>query len=187
MNLKRNNIANSSQPYTLPSRSKADTQTKTCQRVWLPQHTVRLRIIKHENTTRGIKHWGLSGYSSILPRIRFGVTGQESSPQSPTISYRQTLATNRKKMKRIILEDTFTFIQKFMIIFIPSFIILSLIEKRNFQIDLFLDGMNLIVLLVILIFSRIKTGLTIKSGIVYKGFYFAEKLIINRTELSEIQ
>ena len=121
MNLKRNNIANSSQPYTLPSRSKADTQTKTCQRVWLPQHTVRLRIIKHENTTRGIKHWGLSGYSSILPRIRFGVTGQESSPQSPTISYRQTLATNRKKMKRIILEDTFTFIQKFMIIFIPSF------------------------------------------------------------------
>jgi len=25
-------------------------------------------------TTRGIKHWGLSGYSSILPRIKFGVT-----------------------------------------------------------------------------------------------------------------
>jgi hypothetical protein len=39
-------------------------------------------------TTRGIKHWGLSGYSNILPRIKFGVTGQESSPQSPTISYR---------------------------------------------------------------------------------------------------
>jgi len=38
--------------------------------------------------TRGIIHWGLSGYSSILPRIKFGVTGQESSPQSPTISYR---------------------------------------------------------------------------------------------------
>ena len=31
-------------------------------------------------TTRGIKHWGLSGYTSILPRIKFGVTGQESSP-----------------------------------------------------------------------------------------------------------
>jgi len=41
--------------------------------------------------TRGIKHWGLGGYSSFLPRIKFGVTGQESSPQSPTISYRQTL------------------------------------------------------------------------------------------------
>ena len=67
---------------------KTDTQTKTCQRVWLPHHTVRLRRIKHENTTRGIKHWGLSGYSSIMPRIKFGVTGQESSPQSPTISYR---------------------------------------------------------------------------------------------------
>ncbi len=25
--------------------------------------------------TRGIKHWGLSGYANILPRIKFGVTG----------------------------------------------------------------------------------------------------------------
>jgi len=37
---------------------------------------------KHEGITSGIKHWGLSGYSSVLPRIKFGVTGQESSPQS---------------------------------------------------------------------------------------------------------
>jgi hypothetical protein len=44
---------------------------------------------EHQAVTRGIKHWGLSGYSSILPRIKFGVTGQVSSPQSPTISYRQ--------------------------------------------------------------------------------------------------
>jgi hypothetical protein len=34
--------------------------------------------------TSGIKHWGLSGYASVLPRIKFGVTGQLSSPQSPT-------------------------------------------------------------------------------------------------------
>jgi len=33
------------------SLKKADTQTKTCQRVCLPQHTDRLRRIKHENTT----------------------------------------------------------------------------------------------------------------------------------------
>lgn len=46
---------------------------------------------EHQAVTRGIKHWGLSGYLSILPRIKFGVTGQDSSPQSPTISYRQTL------------------------------------------------------------------------------------------------
>jgi len=46
---------------------------------------------EHQHPTSGIKHWGLSGYSSILPRIKFGVTGQESSPQSPTISYRQPL------------------------------------------------------------------------------------------------
>ena len=36
------------------------------------------------SSTSGIKHWGLSGYASVLPRIKFGVTGQDSSPQSPT-------------------------------------------------------------------------------------------------------
>lgn len=47
---------------------------------------------EHQAVTRGIKHWGLSGYANILPRFKFGVTRQESSPQSPTISYRHTLA-----------------------------------------------------------------------------------------------
>ena len=42
--------------------------------------------------TCGIKHWGLGVYSSILSRIKFSVTGQDSSPHSPTISYRQPLA-----------------------------------------------------------------------------------------------
>jgi len=46
---------------------------------------------EHQAVTRGIKHWGLSDYLIILPRIKFGVTGQESSPQSPTISYRHPL------------------------------------------------------------------------------------------------
>jgi len=50
--------------------------------------------------TCGIKHWGLGGYSSILSRIKFSVTGQDSSPHSPTISYRQPLCVIRK--------DTFT-------------------------------------------------------------------------------
>ena len=36
----------------------ADTQTKTCQRVWLLQHTVRQRKIKHENTTMCISNAG---------------------------------------------------------------------------------------------------------------------------------
>ena len=45
--------------------------------------------MNNERTTRGIKHWGLGIYSSILPRIKFGVSGQASSPQTPTISYRQ--------------------------------------------------------------------------------------------------
>ncbi len=47
--------------------------------------------INNETPTSGIKHWGFSGYSSVLPRIKFGVTGQDSSPQSPTISYRRPL------------------------------------------------------------------------------------------------
>lgn len=29
---------------------------------------------KHQLPTLGIKHWGLGGYLSILPRNKFGVT-----------------------------------------------------------------------------------------------------------------
>ena len=54
--------------------------------------------IEHQAVTRGIKHWGLSGYSSVLLRFKFGVTGQESSPQSPTISYRHPLGASTKNI-----------------------------------------------------------------------------------------
>ncbi len=37
---------------------KAETQTKTCQRVWLPQCTDRLLKIKHENLTKAIRNLG---------------------------------------------------------------------------------------------------------------------------------
>lgn len=56
-------------------------------------------------TTHGIKHWGLGGYASILPRIKFGVTGQESSPQSPTISYRQTLCAIISLIFKILKDE----------------------------------------------------------------------------------
>ena len=46
------------------------------------------RIKQVRVVTLGIKHWVLGGYVSVSPRIKFSVTGQESSPQSPTISYR---------------------------------------------------------------------------------------------------
>ena len=52
---------------------------------------------EHQPLTSGIKHWGLSGYASVLPRIKFGVAGQDSSPQSPTISYRQPLVSIRSR------------------------------------------------------------------------------------------
>ena len=54
-------------------------------------------IKKWQQVTCGIKHWGLSDYSSVLPRIKFGVTGQESSPQSPTISYRHPLCASEQE------------------------------------------------------------------------------------------
>ena len=46
-----------------------------------------LKPLTDENAllvTIGIKHWGLSGYANLLPRIKFSVTRQESSPQSLT-------------------------------------------------------------------------------------------------------
>ena len=42
------------------------------------------KIKTTEMLTSVIKHWGLSDYTSIQPRIKFSVTRQESSPQSPT-------------------------------------------------------------------------------------------------------
>ena len=45
-------------------------------------------MIKYGTQYAVIKYWDLSGYLSILHRIKFSVTGQASSPQSPTISYR---------------------------------------------------------------------------------------------------
>ena len=59
---------------------------------------------EHQAVTRGIKHWGLSGYASVLPRIKFGVAGQDSSPQSPTISYRRPLVVMINKTQ-IIKDD----------------------------------------------------------------------------------
>jgi len=56
-------------------------------------------------TTRGIKHWGLSGYANILPRIKFGVSGQESSTQSPTISYRHPLAATLRRIFKLYLTN----------------------------------------------------------------------------------
>jgi hypothetical protein len=48
----------------------------------LKNHRTPVRL----SSTSGIKHWGLSGYTSVLPRIKFGVAGQDSSPQSPTFN-----------------------------------------------------------------------------------------------------
>ena len=56
-----------------------------------------LQMNKAQQAKRGIKHWGLSGYSNILPHIKFGVTGQESSSQSPTISYHQRCHLIKRK------------------------------------------------------------------------------------------
>lgn len=101
--------ANAPQPHTLPSRSKSQPHDQNLSKsVSVPTHgrqesaaNFKDRKLTKDNkrqcTTRGIKHWGLSGYASILPRIKLSVTGQESSPQSPTILYRQPLAPILKR------------------------------------------------------------------------------------------
>jgi hypothetical protein len=53
----------------------------------------RTEANKGQQVTRGTKHWGIGGYSNFLSRITFGVTGQDSSQQSPTILYRLPLET----------------------------------------------------------------------------------------------
>lgn len=42
--------------------------------------------------TRSIKHWGLSGYSNNLPRIKFGITGQNSRKEK--LSLKKIIATD---------------------------------------------------------------------------------------------
>lgn len=74
---------NPKMPKEPSSPSLANARTEWCNKYGDDE-----RINKGQLVTRGIKHWGLSGYSNFLPRIKFGVTGQEISPQSPTISYR---------------------------------------------------------------------------------------------------
>jgi len=72
---------NPKMPKEPSSPSLANARTE---RHYIEIETDRLINNSGQRTTRGIKHWGLSGYASFLPRIKFGVTGQESSPQSLT-------------------------------------------------------------------------------------------------------
>jgi hypothetical protein len=80
-----------SQPFAsihiAKSLKKADAQTKTCQRVWLPQHTDRLRRIKHENTTKYIKHLAESANFKVCTFIKIfnSLTGRFS--EMPNVSY----------------------------------------------------------------------------------------------------
>jgi hypothetical protein len=100
--------AHPSQSYTLASRSKSrHTDQNLPKSMPAPTHGRQKRYSKlkdimtenkeHQPLTSGIKHWGLSGYVIVLPRIKFGVTGQDSSPQSPTISYRRPLVARLRR------------------------------------------------------------------------------------------
>jgi hypothetical protein len=56
-----------------------------------------LELDKLLRPTRGIKHWGISGYAIILPRIKFGVTGQDSSSETPNDFIPPTVVPHAKK------------------------------------------------------------------------------------------
>lgn len=66
---------------------KADTQTKTYQRIWLPQHTDRLRRIKHENTTPYIKHLADSANFEIGTSSKLCNGLKRSRFEMPNVSY----------------------------------------------------------------------------------------------------
>jgi len=71
-----------------PSRSTARTE-----RQCVNYETNSIENNNSQRTTRGIKHWGLSGYANGISRIKVYCTLiSEVSPYSPTISYRQPLA-----------------------------------------------------------------------------------------------
>jgi hypothetical protein len=73
-------LRNHTQLVPIPFRDcqvaqNSDPQTKTCQRLWLPQRTVdRLRRIKHENTTRCINKLAVSGLRMFRLLIMFVLT-----------------------------------------------------------------------------------------------------------------
>jgi hypothetical protein len=79
--------ANTSHPYTLPSRTKAITQPKTCQRVWLPKCTDSKQRIKHENTTSCIVHLADSAkFEGVTPnKLSNGLTGSCFESPNDTI------------------------------------------------------------------------------------------------------
>ncbi len=66
---------------------KASAQTKTCQRVWLTNHTDSLRKIKHENTTSCIVHLADSAkFEGITSNKRCnGLTGSCLESPNDTI------------------------------------------------------------------------------------------------------
>ena len=71
----------------------ADTLTKTCQRVWLPNRTDRQRRIKHENTTRYIKHLAESANfkGGSFNKYHNGLIGNRF--EMPNVSYTHPLPT----------------------------------------------------------------------------------------------
>jgi len=66
---------------------KAAPQSKTCQKVWLSQHTERLRRIKHENTTPYIKHFAESAKFEVstINKLCNGLIGNRF--EIPNVSY----------------------------------------------------------------------------------------------------
>jgi hypothetical protein len=56
----------------------------------------------HERTTKAICNKGFTGNSSILPRKKIRVGGQESSPQSLTAYSLNRYAAGRKNSKQTV-------------------------------------------------------------------------------------
>ena len=82
---------------------------------------------------------------------------------------------------KILLSNTFTFIQKVMLLCTSSLIVFSFLENRNFEVAVALDVLNALALLCIISISSIKTGFLFENKTICKGYWILGKLLFTST------
>ena len=87
------------------SLKNANPQTKTCQRVWLPERTERQQKIKHESTTRYIKHLAESANfkGGTFNKHRNGLIGNRF--EMPNVSYTNPLAASVGRHRKQTIKN----------------------------------------------------------------------------------
>ena len=85
----------------MPKEPSSPSRSYTrIERHCIKNETNRLRNNNGQRTTRGIKHWGLSGYASILSRIKVWCRGIVTHSAIPNDFIPPTVGNNPKKDNR---------------------------------------------------------------------------------------